>query len=297
MHLNKNMPAAQLIALMDSAGVTQSVLMARYYRGDRSGGEGSDEQALSYAKQYPGRFLPFVAGQRPELLEQKRWLEPDEVAKKLLEQVEERLRSGEFSGLGELIIRHHSYMIPQAAQMGSEVDIPVDTPLMRAFADLAARYQVPMTIHAEAEPRVVPGMVSLLEYNPKARIIWAHSCGRSSAKAIREMLTRHPNLFCDLGDMTRIPASGYGNYWPRQTPSIFLIEDGTGRLYDDMKALYEEFSDRFVLGTDNAHTPSLRSYEARIRRWRQLLSGLSAGTARRLAHLNAEQLFTRKGSK
>ncbi|MBI2360203.1 MAG: hypothetical protein HYV04_15115, partial [Deltaproteobacteria bacterium] len=174
-HLNGDMRAETLIALMDRAGVSRMVLMARYYASARSGGSGSDEQALEYSRKHPGRFIPFVAGQRTSLGQRNlsRWLKPDSVAEKLLLEAEHKLRSVEFYGLGEFIIRHYDYQAH--GQGGSELDIPVDTPLMRRFVSLAEKFRVPLLLHAEGEPDVVNGMKSLLEYNPKAKVIWAHN--------------------------------------------------------------------------------------------------------------------------
>lgn len=291
-HLNRDMSAEQLIELMDKAGVSRMVLMARYMKSKRSMGYASDELALEYSKKYPGRFIPFIAGQRGALQDQRRWLEPDYIAEGFLKEIESKLKSGNFYGIGELIIRHYPYDRGDG-QGGGENDIPVDTPLMRHLADLAGRYRVPLLIHAEGEPEVVSGMDSLLNYNPKARVIWAHNCGRSSAEVIRKMLARHPNLYCDLGGMLNAPFAGYGRYWPKKTQWIFLIEDGSGHLYPEIKALYEDFSTRFLLGTDCAHTPALKNYIKRIKRFRALLSELSPETARRLAFQNAEELFTK----
>lgn len=294
-HLNGDMSVETLITLMDQAGVSRMVLMARYYASSYDAGSGSDEQALTYSKAYPGRFSPFVAGQRGTLGQKNRsrWLKPDAVADELLVEAEHKLRSEEFHGLGEFIIRHYAYQAQ--GQGGGEVDIPVDTPLMRRFMDLVAKFRVPLLLHAEGEPEVVAGMKSLLEYNPKAKVIWAHSCGRSSAEIIGQMLISYSNLFCDLGGMLNAPFAGYGRYWPRRTPWTFLVEDGSGRLYPEMRALYERFPNRFLIGTDAAHTPALGSYGQRIYRFRQLLSDLEPETARRLAFKNAEELFKKGG--
>jgi Tat protein secretion system quality control protein TatD with DNase activity len=292
-HLNGDMSAEQLIELMDKSGVSRMVLMPRYFGGRRSGGSGSDEQALEYAKGHPGRFIPFVAGQRDMLDERGRWLNPDREAENLLRDIETELRTQEFYGIGELIIRHYAF---GGSRGGRERDIPVNTPLMGRFAELAARYEVPLLIHAEGEPDVVAGMKQILEKNPKTRIIWAHNCGRSSPEIIRAMLAGHLNLSCDLGGMLNAPFAPYGRYWPKQTPWMFLIEDGNGALFPEMKALYEAFANRFFLGTDPAFTPSLRTYPRRIERFRELLSGLTAETARRLGFQNADELF-RKGGK
>jgi hypothetical protein len=109
------------------------------------------------------------------------------------------------------------------------------------------------------------------------------------------MLARYHNLSCDLGGMPNAPFAPYGGYWPKKTPWMFLIEDGNGELFPEMKALYEAFPDRFFLGTDPAFTPALRAYTRRIERFRQLLSGLTPETARRLAFQNANELFQKRG--
>lgn len=289
-HLNGDMSVEQLIELMDRGGVRRMVLMARYY-GARAGGSGSDEQALDYARKYPGRFIPFVAGQRGFLLNRERWLTPDPQVDSFLREAEAKLRSGEFYGLGEFIMLHYAYTTRHGESGGEQdVNMPIDSPLMRRFADLGATYRVPLLIHLEAEPNAVAGMVRLLEYAPGTKVIWAHNCGRASANRIKTLLAGHPNLLCDLGGMMATPDSGYGHYWPRKTPWMHLIEAG-GRPFPEMKELYETFPDRFLLGTDVAHTPFLQHYGARIARFRELLSHLSPSTARRLAFQNAEQLF------
>ncbi|MBI2088598.1 MAG: amidohydrolase family protein [Deltaproteobacteria bacterium] len=292
-HLNGDVLAETLIALMDRAGVSRMVLMARYY-GARAGGLGSDEQALAYATKYPGRFIPFVAGQRPVLVSRMRWLSPDRQAEDLLRNAEAKLRSGEFYGLGEFIMLHYAYTTRHGETGGEQdVNVPVDSPLMRRFADLATAYRVPLLIHLEAEPDAVAQMARLLEYASSTKVIWAHNCGRASANQIKTLLARYPNLLCDLGGMMATPDSGYGHYWPRRTPWMHLIEDGSGQLYPDMKALYEAYPDRFLIGTDAAHTPALADYERRIHRFRQILSNLQPETTQRLAFKNAEELFRR----
>lgn len=292
-HLDAAMSADRLIELMDESGVRQMVLMPRTYAGRHADGLGSDEQAARYARAHPGRFLPFVAGQRDVLDDRDRWVHPDRVADGLLREMDAELRTHEFYGIGELIIRHYG---AEGERHLRERDIPIDAPLMRRLADLAARHGVPLLIHAEGEPAVVAEMRTLLQQQPGTRVIWAHNCGRSSAAIIRDMLTAYPNLWCDLGGMLNAPFAPYGRYWPRQTPWMFLIEDGTGQLLPEMQALYEAFPTRFFLGTDPAFTPALATYDHRIARFRQLLSDLTPETARRLAHENADEMFSRRGN-
>jgi len=291
MHLNRDMPAEQLIELMDRAGVKSMVLMARYYRSRRASGNGSDEQALQYAAHYPGRFIPFIAGQRPILLRRRMWTGPTHwKATSFLKKTKAKAQSGKFHGLGEFIMYHHAYSV-YGSQGGGDVDIPVDSSLMHQLAKIGAEHNLPVLIHLEGEPDKLTAMISLLEKEPNTKFIWAHSCGRISAEQTRELLTRFPNLYCDLAGMTRASKRGYGNFWPRYTRWIHPIENGNGRLYPEMKKLYEDFSDRFLIGTDCAHTPALKTYEQRIYRFRVLLSQLTPATAGKLAYQNAEKMF------
>lgn len=291
-HLNGDMSAERLAQLMDLAGVRSMVLMARYYQGARDAGGGSDEQALGFARRFPGRFVPFVAGQRGELGGRNRhvWEGSTRIGDDFLRQAERKLQSGFYFGLGEFILRHYAYT-NFGIQGGGDVDLPVDSYLMHRLAEVGAKYSVPVLIHMEAEPDKVTAMAKLLDSERGTKFIWAHNCGRSSAQEIREFLTRYPSLMCDLGGMTATRRGGYGRYWPKQTPWIHLIEDGSGKLFPEMKALFEEFPDRFFLGTDAAHTPALDSYVERIIRFRELLSQLRPATAEKLAYGNAQRLF------
>ncbi|MFI5400491.1 MAG: amidohydrolase family protein [SAR324 cluster bacterium] len=293
-HLNGDMDAGRLLELMELSGVRAMVLMARYYANPRDAGYGSDQQAAGFARDHAGRFIPFVAGQRRELGRSagSAWQDPAAAAQYLAE-AERKLRSGEFYGLGEYILRHHAYTLAASGQRGGEVSLPADAPLMHQIAALGAKYGVPVVVHLEAEPEQTDQAVRLFEKHPDTPFIWAHNCGRAGADQIRRLLGRFPRLMCDLGGMMVTPSDpgGYGRYWPRRTPYIHLVQADGGSVYPEMLALFEEFSDRFLLGTDTAHTPALRFYGERIYAMRQMLSQLSPAAAGRIAHENAERLL------
>ena len=291
-HLNGDMEAKHLLALMDRVGVRTMVLMARYYANPKDAGYGSDMQAADFARTHKGRFIPFVAGQRGELGRLAQWEDPKS-ASWYLRESEDKLRTGEFFGLGEYILYHHAYDLVGLGQRGGEVRLPADSPLLHRIAALGAKYAVPVLFHLEAEPEQTQQAVRLFEANPDTTFIWAHNCGRASADQIRQLLGRFPRLMCDLGGMMVTPSEsgGYGRYWPKRTPYIHLVQADGGKVYPEKLRLFEDFSDRFLLGTDTAHTPALRSYEERIHAFRQMLSQMTPATARRIAYENAERLF------
>jgi hypothetical protein len=272
---------------MDEAGVSIMVLQAT-----RGQPRGTDAQALSYARRYPTRFVPFIGFQgRPPIAPPESWTNPTPAALAVLDSVERSLSAGGFLGLGEIILRYHGHDVPGSPNCCPEVDRPVDSPLMFQIADMATRFQVPMLIHAEGEPKVVAGMERVLTSYPNATLIWAHNCGRQSAEAIRRLLITHSNLYCDLGGMTHTRPFGYGTSWPRSTPWTFPIENGLGRLLPEMKELFEQFPDRFMVGMDCYFAEAYQFFPERVSRFRQLLSGLSPPTARKLAYENAERVL------
>jgi hypothetical protein len=160
-HLNSNMPAETLIEFMGKAGVKRMVLMPRHYRSPKDAGFSSDEQARDLAGKYPGRFIPFIGGQRDDLGPGSRRWNDQSALDVLLVEMREKLKTGKFFGLGEFILVHHAYEITNTNETGGEVKIPADSIGMKKIAKLAAQYQVPVLFHAEAEPGVVEEVVRL----------------------------------------------------------------------------------------------------------------------------------------
>jgi len=277
-----------MVATMERNNVTRRIVMARYYPGGPQDQPGSDEDAVRLAEQYPGRFFPLVGMQRPLLTGSHKWRSPSRQVDQLIEETERKLASGRYYGIGEFIVRHWSYSRgPHAEQ-----DNPIYSSFMRRMSAIAARFEVPMVIHMEGYPELVNDFSRLLAEYPKARFVWAHNCGRSRAAVIRRMLIRHPNLFCDLGGMTNIGNTGYGIGWPRMEAFSALVEQN-GVLFPDMKVLYEEFPDRFMIGMDVAHAQgnNLKNYSRRTKRFRLLLGQLKPETAKKIAEENAVRVF------
>jgi predicted TIM-barrel fold metal-dependent hydrolase len=290
-HLGASFSWDVMVKAMDRNNVTQRIVMARYYPGPEGAHDlpGSDEDAVRLAERYPGRFFPLVGMQRPLLTGAHKWQSPDREVDRLIEETERKLASGKFVGIGEFIVRHWSYSRgPHAEQ-----ENPIYSTFMRRMSAIAARFEVPMVVHMEGYPVLVDDFSKLLAEHPNVRFVWAHNCGRSKAPVIRGMLTRHPNLFCDLANMTNVAGTtGYGTGWPRMEEFTALIEQD-GVLFPDMRALYEEFPDRFMLGMDIAHAPgnNPHNYSRRVNRFRELLGQLKPETAKKLAETNAIRIF------
>ena len=297
-HLQRRVTAEYLIERMDEVGVTRMVLSPLYYGDAPNGqfindGEGSDEQASDYARRYPDRFIPFVGMQRGEMNQAGFW-EGNRDTSRLLEETEAKLATGEFFGMGEFMLRFYPYKTSLGIVAPSDMDYPPFSFGMRKFADLSAKYRAPMVIHAEAEPRVAEGMQKLFEMHPEAIFVWAHNCGRSSAKSVAEMMGQYSNLYADLSGMVYSGGpnpEGYGVYWPRRTEWMHLVVDDQGRVQPDMLDLFNRFSTRFMIGTDIAHARVYQFYSKHLPRWRKFFSQVSKGAMHDIAYRNAERLF------
>ena len=287
-----------LVQLMDEAGVKMTVLMPVYYGANQPQGQGiSDENlVLDFYKKRPDRIIPFLGMHRPVLLDAKRWQQPDAAAENLLQFAESQLRTGFFRGMGEFILWHYPYQF-QAGQRAGAVKIPADTPLMKRFLDLAAKYRVPVIIHYEIDEESLPSLKRMLEYGRQTTIILAHNGGRPDPATLKALLEGYPKLFADLGGMTEFGAYGKTSpppqdlSWAVKNP----VEDGKGRLRPEWKALFEQYPDRFVgIGLDLAHPEawvSSEQYKRAIDRFRSVLSNLSPEAAEKIAFRNAQKLF------
>lgn len=288
-HMGGSFDPGTMVRVMRANGVRAMTVMARNYPGPAGQRDlpGNDRMALDLAAGFPGRFIPLVGMQRPMLTDAD-WSNPGPAVETLLQDTAKKLASGRFRGIGELIVRHFAYSKGRHA----ELDKPVDSAFTRALSRLALRFSVPIVVHMEGDPALVKDFDRLIGDYPKVIYVWAHNCGRSRAPVIRRMLAAHPNLMCDLSGMMNFGKQTYGAGWPRMESYTALVEVG-GRFLPEMQAIYEDFPDRFVIGTDIAHARVMSDaiYGGRVRRFRALLGTLRPGTAKRLAETNAIRIF------
>lgn len=214
-----------------------------------------DSLALDWARRYPDRFIPFAGKQAISGFIQsdgeRAWTLQAPAVVAYLQQLEAALKAGQFKGIGEINNNHHH-------------DFPADSPLMQRFWSLSAKYRVPFNVHMDAREKRVTEMERLLASDRRSTWLWAHA-GDARPALLRRLLRVHPNFYLEL----------------------------SGRAFDIMndaewKVLLDEFSDRFVLGTDAFN---LQIFVVKIGRWRKVLKLLSPATARKLAHQNAERLL------
>ncbi len=146
---------------------------------------------------------------------------------------------------------------------GADADLPV----MRRLVELAKQYGLFLHAHSDAD-----AVDRLFVQDPQARVLWAHA-GFASPGIVSGMLRKHRNLWADLA------------FRNDHAPG--------GKLDESWRAVFLEFPDRFMVGTDT-FTPERWHYVGPhadfSRAW---LASLPKEIAERIAWRNGETLFSR----
>jgi hypothetical protein len=163
--------------------------------------------------------------------------------------------------LEQRLARNRYAAIGEFHLYGADADLAVP----RRVVELARRHG--LFLHAHSD---VDAIERLFKHDPGARILWAHS-GFVRADEVRDMLRKHKNLWCDLAFRTDHVTSG------KPTP--------------EWRALFLEFPDRFLLGTDTYVPERWHYVPAHANLARGWLADLPVDAAERIAWRNGEALF------
>ena len=163
--------------------------------------------------------------------------------------------------LEERLAKYRYVGIGEFHLYGEDAELPVPRRMVAMARERG------LLLHAHSD---VDCIERLLRQWPEARILWAHS-GFDRPEKVRETLRRHPRLWCDLA---------------------FRGDQATGGQVDGgWRAAFEEFPDRFMIGTDTFtperwhYIPGHASYS---RGW---LADLPPAVAERIGWRNAETLL------
>lgn len=173
------------------------------------------------------------------------WVRENDIVRYL----EQRLAKYRYAGIGEF----HLY--------GADADLPVPQRMV------ALARERDLLLHAHSD---VDAIERLFKTWPQARILWAHS-GFDRPATVREMLRKHPQLWCDLA---------------------YRTDQASGNKVDAAwREAFTEFADRFMVGTDT-FTPERWHYIVPhadfSRGW---LADLPPPLAERIAWRNAEAVL------
>jgi predicted TIM-barrel fold metal-dependent hydrolase len=205
---------------------------------------------------------------------------------------------------GEIALHHMSLRI--GGPHHPYESTPADHPLLMLLADIAAEKNIPMDLHLDLAPEDMklpdrpvfnptnPPLLKanmaaferLLAHNRAARIVWAHAgsdpLGTRTPQIQRELLSRNPNLFMSLRLSGAAPAPFFALAPNKNLKPIWL-------------ALFRDYPDRFVIGTDFFHAPPAGSHigvgEELLQNYRATLAQMPPELAIAIAHGNAEKIY------
>ena len=276
-HWGRKVPLTELLAKMDRNGVALTWLGPNERNGNVS--------SLEDCRQFPERLVPTtIGGDGP------RWHGKD---LSLIQELQADVRSGAYFSMGEFEARHYI-----SSTNNRNIHMPLDSESFQGVFQVAAETGIPLLLHHEAEDALLPELEKMLSRYPKADVIWCH-VGRNrdpktwtrlpTPEGVRQFLKKYPNLYFD------IVQSGPGSVFPPTgAHEAILYETGNGspRLKEEWRHLFNVFSDRFVLGSD-VNPGRWDGYDKVMSRFRAaVLSVLAPATAEKIAFQNAWRLMS-----
>lgn len=212
----------------------------------------------------------------------------DKEKKNFRSKAEDWLKKGAV-GFGEMTAAHFSFHKDHPY-----ISVAPDHPLFLILADVAGGHGVPIDIHMEAIPRDMelpslfesppnparlqanlPAFERLLAHNRKAKVVWVHlgwdSTGARGAEDTRRILKSNSNLYMSI----RLPTELH----LRHTPEPSRILDSRGKIKPEWMMVFNEFADRFVMGSDEFFM------SPQGRRTRHGSTGSAEGSAKFLSQL------------
>lgn len=169
----------------------------------------------------------------------------------IFELVQDEFKRGYYRGVGEF---HLNGKAAESAMVKKTVDFAVANDLY---------------LHAHSDDEAVE---ILMQHNPRARIIWAHTGFGLSTDRVEALLAKYPNLWGELSYRSGITGDG-------------------GKLTPEWRALFERFPDRFLVGSDTWVNERWASYGEIMAGYRNWLAQLPPDVAAKIAHGNARALF------
>jgi hypothetical protein len=141
----------------------------------------------------------------------------------------------------------------------------IDKPVVQRIIALAKQHNLLLHAHSDAD-----AIDRIFRTDPGAKVLWAHS-GFDKPERVRDMLRKHRNLWSDLA---------------------FRNEHAQGdSVAPDWRAAFDEFPERFMVGTDTFAPERLHYIDEHANTSRRWLASLPKGLAERIAFRNAEAML------
>lgn len=254
--------ARNLISQLDTQRIRKAIVMPPP-RNDENVQANELADLARVVRQHPDRLALAGGGDvlNPMLHRYAPGAVTDAVRAQFTAAAEKLVREYGVCAFGEIAALHLSFF---SGHVFSQV--APDHPLCLLLADLAAQHDIPVDWHMEAVPADMPvpagfsnrnqavlkeniaAFERLLAHNRRARIVWQHigwdNTGGMTVALLRRLLAAHPNLYLAWKIEERELQVD------RITPMPNRVVDEEWRIKPEWQALFAEFPERFVVGTD-----------------------------------------------
>ncbi len=143
----------------------------------------------------------------------------------------------------------------------------IKTDVIQRIIALAKEHKLLLHAHSDAA-----AIDLIFESCPDALVLWAHS-GFERPDAVREVLARHKNLWADL--------------------AFRNDHSSNGKVAEHWLPVFEEFPDRFMVGTDTFAPERWYYVSSHAEYSRKWISSLPKDLIEKLAYRNAEEMIAR----
>jgi len=206
---------------------------------------------------------------------------------------------GVFTGIGEFSI-HKEFVSPKI----SGETASLTNPALDRILDFAAESGLVVILHndidmpfgkVDQEPIYLTQMKALLKRHPKASIIWAHTGLGRIVRPVQvsgsvEPTERTPLHVEIVEGILKDPAMKHVNFdisWDEVAKYAVSSPEVSARVV----ALFNQYPDRFVFGSDTVAPASAKNYYAVFDMWAPIWAKLTPETSRKIRKDNYARLF------
>ena len=263
----------RIIALMDAAGVTRTILAARRKTTVRS--------MVALARRHPDRITAAVRTKGGAYQNKPPRAFRDFLAK--------QMKFPEFAAMAEVLIFHAEKRDRKGRRVAPQVAFPPGHEKVAIALDAALKRGWPFVVHIEfasvgaGRAAYMAQLETMLGANPRHPFVLNHM-GQLGPEEVTRLIRAHPNLYFIPAHSNPVTAARSREPWTEMFAGR--------RLSPPWRALVMRYPERFVLGFDNVwarHWENL--YLPQVALWRDALADLPGDVAHAVAHGNAERLW------
>lgn len=271
---------AKVVELMDSAGVSKTILSGR--------AKIDQDEIVSLAKEHPTKIIPAVRTKFGSYIKNKN---------EYFQTLKSQSNSNDFAAMAETLLFH-----ARKGASSPKIVVEPDDRRVKSTVEVCLTHNWPFIAHIEfadlgnKRQEFMDKFEEMLLSNPDLPFVLIHM-GQLNEDEVKRLIETHSNIYFMTSHANPIYLSGNDGK-NAEFPWVNMFDSKTAgyELKEEWKTLIIQYPDRFILGIDIVTSYQWRSdfYVDQVNLWKQELLKLPDDIAHRLAHENAERLWAIK---